>query len=555
MKLIEALKLAGAPQEGPAFHALLACGFTPLHLETALKARFRLALPKRTVHIQTGLYGDLAGTLEQAGGNLHAALVTLEWSDLDPRLGWRSAGTVDSNLLNDIRLRLDRFAARIGHLATACAVVVSLPALPLPPVFINAAQEMSKTEANLRAMVFEWASALPAVALHPDAITTFPTHDLRAELSSGFPYSFAFADALAERLVSSVLPTPTKKGLITDLDGTLWDGILGDDGVEGISWDLEHKTYFHALYQNLLGLLSESGVLVGVASKNDPDLVKQALGRPDLLLDKSRLFPVEAHWEPKATSVERILRTWNISAEAAVFVDDNMLELEQIKASFPDLQCLEFRLNDPEFLLSVRELFARREVRDEDRLRTESLRNSKAIREASSEAASLDTLLASADAKLTIYEGKQPLDSRALELINKTNQFNLNGQRYGEADWRQFLARPDSRLIIIDYQDRFGRLGKVAVIAGRQQKGSFEVSSWVMSCRAFSRRIEHQCLRYLFDHCSEVRLQFLPTNRNGPLQSFLSEISPTPDVITRSEFEKRCPPLFHTMEVVHVSDR
>ena len=94
MKLIEALQIANAAQHGPAFQVLLACGFTPLHLETAVKAHLRLGLPGRSVTVQTGLYGDLAGTLESRRTRLDAALVVLEWGDLDPRLAWRSAGMV-----------------------------------------------------------------------------------------------------------------------------------------------------------------------------------------------------------------------------------------------------------------------------------------------------------------------------------------------------------------------------------------------------------------------------------------------------------------------------
>ena len=119
-----------------------------------MTSRFRLALPNRTVQVQIGLFGDLAGTLEQAGGNLHAAVVTLEWSDLDPRLGWRSAGALDGGLIKDVRLRLKRITEGIRRLATVCPVVVSLPALSLPPVFINAAQEMSKAEATLRRAMY-----------------------------------------------------------------------------------------------------------------------------------------------------------------------------------------------------------------------------------------------------------------------------------------------------------------------------------------------------------------------------------------------------------------
>ena len=93
---------------------------------------------------------------------------------------------------------------------------------------------------------------------------------------------------------------------------------------------------------------------------------------------------------------------------------------------------------------------------------------------------------------------KTPLDPRALELVNKTNQFNLNGKRYTEASWRDYLLHPESFLLLASYKDKFGPLGKIAVIAGRQNGTKLSVDAWVMSCRAFSRRIEYACLEELF---------------------------------------------------------
>ena len=117
MKLIEALQIANAPHEGPPFHVLLACGFTPLHLETAVKAHLSVGLPTRSIKIRTGLYGDLAGTLEGGRELPDVALVAIEWGDLDPRLAWRSAGRVNEEVIADARARLNRIEKAISVLA------------------------------------------------------------------------------------------------------------------------------------------------------------------------------------------------------------------------------------------------------------------------------------------------------------------------------------------------------------------------------------------------------------------------------------------------------
>jgi len=150
-------------------------------------------------------------------------------------------------------------------------------------------------------------------------------------------------------------------------------------------------------------------------------------------------------------------------------------------------------------------------------------------------------------------------DARAFELLNKTNQFNLNGKRFSESEWRTFLKDPAAFILTVSYKDKFGSLGKIAVILGRTSGRVAHVSGWVMSCRAFSRRIEHQCLKYLFENleADEITLDYQLTPRNGPLQEFLTEfLGETPGEIVRlskEQFAGKLPPLFHRLEgIVHV---
>jgi FkbH-like protein len=139
--------------------------------------------------------------------------------------------------------------------------------------------------------------------------------------------------------------------------------------------------------------------------------------------------------------------------------------------------------------------------------------------------------------------------------VNKTNQFNLNGKRYAETEWRQLLADPSAFLVTAAYEDKYGALGKIAVLMGTIYVGNVQLRSWVMSCRAFSRRIEHQCLRYLFDELGAERISFeyLPTARNGPMRDFLTSLAGTPldasVTLAKEDFSARVPKLFHRVEV------
>ncbi|MBV9034274.1 MAG: hypothetical protein JO182_07245, partial [Acidobacteriaceae bacterium] len=199
-----------------------------------------------------------------------------------------------------------------------------------------------------------------------------------------------------------------------------------------------------------------------------------------------------------------------------------------------------------------RDLFGKTTVSEEDALRLASLKTSAAVRETSEDSMTSDEFLSRAEAEI-LFSFESPPEARALELINKTNQFNLNGRRYTESDWQRSLGRPGAIVLVASYRDKYGPLGKVMVLHGTVENLVLHVDSWVMSCRAFSRRIEYHCIQELFERFSlrEMRFDFARTERNGPLSEFFSRLlnrEPEPDLqLPREEFEANRPKLFATV--------
>jgi FkbH-like protein len=237
---------------------------------------------------------------------------------------------------------------------------------------------------------------------------------------------------------------------------------------------------------------------------------------------------VEANWGPKSESVGRILRTWNIGPEAVVFVDDSPMELAEVAAAFPQVTCLRFPREDPagvvDLMARLRDLCGRRQVSREDQLRRESLEQGQKF-QAEAGAGDTEQFLASLQARLVFEDGAR--DRRALELVNKTNQFNLHGRRYGEDEWRALVARPEAFVWTVSYEDRFGALGKIAVLAGEKKGQEVRVRDMVLSCRAFSRRVEYAALRHLTEalEAASLEVDYAPTAKNGPLREFLAAVA------------------------------
>jgi FkbH-like protein len=574
MKLIDALKLLQkAPRQGIPYRVYLASGFTPLHLQTFLAAHLIQLCPREPVEVLPGLFGDLAGNLERVdAGAVNAVVVAMEWGDLDPRLGVRSLGgwKPDSlgGILDTAAGQLGRIGSRLEQMSLAVPVVVSLPTLPLPPVSFGPSHQESDFELQLRESLGAFAvncrpSANIKIVSSQSLALASPLaerFDFTSELQSGFPYRAPHASLVAERFAALLRGPRPMKGLITDLDDTVWSGILGEAGVDGVHWSLEFHSHIHGLYQQMLESVAATGVLLAVASKNDPDLVKQAFGRKDILLHAGSVFPFEVNWGPKSESVERILKAWNIGAEAVLFVDDSPMELAEVGSAFPEMQCLAFPRDDPDefwrFLGKLRQAFGKTSISTEDSIRIQSLRGRRSFLESAPQGGvTLDAFLETSGARIIFELTRNAGDERAFDLINKTNQFNLNGERLSVSAWSAILCRPDSFLLAVTYQDKFGPLGKIAAALGTIGGGAVHIESWVMSCRAFSRRIEHQTLRHLFDKfdADTISLAFRSTPRNGPLQDFLTplfsgSIPPPPVVLTRSAFAAKCPRLFHVVE-------
>ncbi len=568
MKLAEALAIVTkAPVDAKAMPVVLACGFTPLHLQNYLAAYLQKAHPDRKVSIATGLFGDVAGTIARfAKGHIALGALALEWQDLDPRLGYRQTGgwgqRLVPSILGSVQAKLRQLEDAIKEIPSASRLVISMPTLALPPAFHTTGWQASEAEVALELAAADFVSrvvAHPAVSVVNEhrlrsVSTPASRYDFRSDLNTGFPYTQGHAEAMGSAFAKLLQMPEPKKGLITDLDDTVWLGLVGEIGHQEVAWDLASHAQMHGLYQQMLNAFAEQGVLVAIASKNSLEIVGKALARTDLILDRDKVYPLEVHWDVKSGSVSRILKTWNISADSVVFVDDSPMELAEVQAQHPGMECILFPKSDYAagfaLLQRLRDLFGKPRLSEEDSFRLQSIRKGQQFAEMA-RTGSANDLLASAEAILTLEFSRQSADRRTVELVNKTNQFNLNGRRFTEAEWLESLAGAGSFVTAVSYEDKFGPLGKIAAVRGWHHAGSVTVDAWVMSCRAFSRQIEHQTLTQLFSRfqAQEVVFDYAPTPKNQPLTEFLTELlghAPSAGCrLSKGEFNSRCPDLHH----------
>jgi FkbH-like protein len=311
--------------------------------------------------------------------------------------------------------------------------------------------------------------------------------------------------------------------LVPDLDNTLWSGIVGDDGAAGVSARPEGKGYPHFLLQGLVRALQQDGVLIAAVSKNDAETAREPFRTGSMPLREEHFVAILASWHAKSAQIRELASRLNLGLDAFVFIDDNVLELEEVRRELPAVTTRRFPSEVsalPDFLADLQALFRRRTLSTEDRERTALYRrrlDGMVPQEAAG--ADLTAFLRELEMTLRITDRSTGDRTRAVQLINKTNQFNLNGERLSDAEVGALLAR-GGRLLTATLEDRTGSHGEILACL---LDGDGVIRSFVLSCRVFQRRVEHAFVAWLAtQEPAPTAFAFRRTERNGPLRDFLT---------------------------------
>lgn len=392
---------------------------------------------------------------------------------------------------------------------------------PIPPLFSRA-----DTNAQVAATLKSMAAGIGARILSPDAFS------LSSYLQHGCPIASSQLGSVAERIVAAAFDTgePVRKVLATDLDETMWRGVIGEDGLDGIDCGPEGPGYPHYLYQSFLKKLVAEGVIVVAVSRNDPDLAEQPFVEDRTLLKRDEIVQIAAAYAPKSELISSLAASLDLGTSAFVFVDDNPVECAEVSSSLPDIDVLHFPKTEdelPAFFDRLSVLFSREAVTDEDRQRTARYRQREATSfDATGPGANLDEFLAGLNMTLIVRDRSEGDRTRAEQLINKTNQFNINGLRKSPEDIAKTLAG-GGRLYTAELTDISGSHGEIISCL---VDASGTIESFVLSCRVFQRRVEHAFLDWLRDTLDgPLRFRAIATERNTPSRDFFESWTGFPD--------------------------
>jgi FkbH-like protein len=335
---------------------------------------------------------------------------------------------------------------------------------------------------------------------------------------------------LAEEYMRFIHPVAGKicKAVAVDLDDTLWGGIVGEVGVDGVQIGTDYPGAAYLQVQRVLKNLAARGILLAVCSKNNPaDAHKVFRDRAEMLLHADDFAAMRVNWDDKAANLRSIASELNIGVDAIAFVDDNPVEREWIRAELPEVTVIDLPGDPVGFAdaLVRSPVFERLDVSEQDRARSEQYQAQRARRAAEQHASSIDDFLTSLAMSATFGDATGPSLARIAQLTQRTNQFNLTTKRYTDEEVARLAADPATFVRAIRVTDRFGDNGLVGVAIARVAAERCEIDSFLLSCRVIGRRIETALLAHVAREARKRGARVLagwyrPTPKNAPARDF-----------------------------------
>lgn len=322
-----------------------------------------------------------------------------------------------------------------------------------------------------------------------------------------------------------------KKVIVTDLDNTLWGGVIGDDGKDNIEIGLQTpKGMAYQDFQKYLKKLSKRGITLTISSKNDENIAKSGLLHTSGILTADDFISIKANWDPKSENIKKIISELNVMPDSVVFLDDNPVERDQVKSNLQSVSIPYLnKVEEYRKVLDQSGFFEIISITEDDLHRNEYYKQNTIRIHEEQNFNDYGEYLDSLEMTAVFDNINSDNIARVAQLLNKTNQFNLTTKRYTEEELQLFLEKPEHLGVCAKLIDKFGDNGIVTVLLGKKENKNLYISNWLMSCRVFKRDLEYALFDIIVEYCinNEIKTiigEYIPSEKNKIVSEFYGSI-------------------------------
>ena len=391
----------------------------------------------------------------------------------------------------------------------------------------------------------EWYQFVQGMVESRDNVYLFDLADTIAEIGrkqfysnkmwymSSMPYSRDGLNAVSleiDRVLCSTFNS-RKKIIALDLDNTLWGGVIGEDGIEGIELSDHKEGQRYYDFQRQLLEMKNRGIVLGIISKNNVEDAESAIQRhPAMLLRDDDFVSRKINWENKAINLKAMESELNLTEGGFIFIDDNPAERETVKGECSEILVPDFPEDTTELLSFAEDIWfdycRPLRVLGEDLKKTQMYQNEARRKQEMRESLNLDDYIAKLEMVADIHRMQDSELERVVQLINKTNQFNVTTKRYTQADVKEIAGNSDNAIYVVYSSDKYGDSGLISVIIIKNQENMAKIDTFLMSCRVMGRKLENVIINELAADYSSKRLigEYIPTAKNAPVKDLYDRL-------------------------------
>ena len=324
----------------------------------------------------------------------------------------------------------------------------------------------------------------------------------------------------------------SKRCIVLDLDNTLWGGVVGEDGFDGIQLGSNPQGNAYVEFQKYLLSLNQRGVLLAINSKNNPeDALKVIDKHPNMILRRNNFACLKINWNDKVSNMKEISQELNFGLDNFVFFDDDPVNREFMKSSLPQVHTINLSKDPSQYSIILQNLkeFDTFKITKEDSERNQMYLEQQSRKELQSNVVDLDDFLKQLELKVSLKSANEFTIPRISQLTMKTNQFNLTTKRYDEVDIQKLAKNVDFFVGCAQVVDKFGDNGITSVyIINKQNKKEWIIDTFLLSCRVMGREIEKAILGHIISDAKnndvdKIYANYIPTQKNKPIENFLSD--------------------------------